>query len=226
MWSRFQIGSKRPLAKRKARMFCDRLLAQEVVDAEDLLLVEDLVQHVVEGDGAGQVGAERLLHDDPRPLDQLGVAPASGSRSGPPRAGRSGSAAAAVRRRSPPRPRPRRRPAPAAPPRSRRRSAASRSSPTAAARSSPVRELVARRGGPGGGTPRRSSCASSSRRCGSRASSPTCARCSRPGSSLRAARSPVAPNRMMTCGSICPPAPPTPTVSLWSTTSVMPASAR
>ncbi len=42
-----------------------RLLAEEVVDAEDLLLVEDLVQHVVERDRTGQVGAERLLHDHP-----------------------------------------------------------------------------------------------------------------------------------------------------------------
>ena len=50
-----------------------RLLAEEVVDAEDLILVEVLVQHVVEGDRAGQVGPEGLLHDDPRPLDQLGV---------------------------------------------------------------------------------------------------------------------------------------------------------
>ena len=65
MWSRFQMGSKRPLAKRKARMFWTAFLAEEVVDAEDLLLVEDLVQHVVERHGAGQVGAERLLHDDP-----------------------------------------------------------------------------------------------------------------------------------------------------------------
>ena len=50
-----------------------RLLAEEVVDAEDLLLVEDRVQHVVERHRAGQVGAEGLLHDHARPLDQLGV---------------------------------------------------------------------------------------------------------------------------------------------------------
>ena len=31
------------------------------------------VQRVVERHGAGQVGAERLLHDDPRPFDELGV---------------------------------------------------------------------------------------------------------------------------------------------------------
>ena len=45
-WSmklRFQIGSNRPLAKRKREDVLRRLLAEEVVDAEDLLLVEDLV---------------------------------------------------------------------------------------------------------------------------------------------------------------------------------------
>ena len=50
-------------------MFC-RLLAEEVVDAEDLLLGEHLVQPPVELDRRGVVGAERLLHDDPAPLDE------------------------------------------------------------------------------------------------------------------------------------------------------------
>ena len=50
-----------------------RFLTQEVVDAEDLVLVEDLVHGVVQRDGAGQVGAERLLHDDPGTLDQFRV---------------------------------------------------------------------------------------------------------------------------------------------------------
>jgi hypothetical protein len=50
-----------------------RLLAQEVVDPEDLLLGEGLVQRGVELLGAGHVHAERLLHDDPRPLDQAGL---------------------------------------------------------------------------------------------------------------------------------------------------------
>ncbi len=50
------------------------LLAQEVVDAEDLLLVEHLVQLGVERHGRGEIGAERLLHDDPAALDQIGVA--------------------------------------------------------------------------------------------------------------------------------------------------------
>ncbi len=50
-----------------------RLLAQEVVDPEDLRLVEDLVHLAVEGDGGREVGAERLLHDDPGPLHQAGL---------------------------------------------------------------------------------------------------------------------------------------------------------
>jgi hypothetical protein len=44
-----------------------------VVDAEDLGLVEDLVHLLVERHRALQVGAERLLHHHPGPLDQLGV---------------------------------------------------------------------------------------------------------------------------------------------------------
>ena len=51
-----------------------RLLAQEVVDPEDLFLVEEPVDQVVEGPSAGQVGAEGLLHDDPRPVHQVRLA--------------------------------------------------------------------------------------------------------------------------------------------------------
>ena len=50
-----------------------RLLAEEVVDPEDLLLVEHLVQLGVERDRGGVVGAERLLHDDPAALDEVGL---------------------------------------------------------------------------------------------------------------------------------------------------------
>ena len=46
-----------------------RLLAQEVVDAEDLLLIEHLVQHAVESHRTVEVDAERLLHDHPGALD-------------------------------------------------------------------------------------------------------------------------------------------------------------
>jgi hypothetical protein len=44
-----------------------------VVDPEDLALVERLVQACVELAGARQVGAERLLHDDARALDESGA---------------------------------------------------------------------------------------------------------------------------------------------------------
>ena len=42
------------------------LLAQEVVDPEDLVLIEDLVQPGIERHRGHIVGAEGLLHDDPR----------------------------------------------------------------------------------------------------------------------------------------------------------------
>ena len=45
-------------------------LAEEVIDAEDLLLGERLMDVGVQRLGAGEVGAERLFHDDPRPLGQ------------------------------------------------------------------------------------------------------------------------------------------------------------
>ena len=50
------------------------LLAEEVVDAEHLLLREHLVHLGVERAGAREVGPERLLHDHPRVLHQAGVA--------------------------------------------------------------------------------------------------------------------------------------------------------
>ena len=51
-----------------------RLLAQEVADAEDLLLGKDLVQLGVQRDRAFQVGSERLFHDDLGVLHQLSLA--------------------------------------------------------------------------------------------------------------------------------------------------------
>ena len=41
MWSRFQTDSKRPLREAQGQDVLHRLLAEEVVDAEDLRLVED-----------------------------------------------------------------------------------------------------------------------------------------------------------------------------------------
>ena len=51
-----------------------RLLAEEMVDAEDLILIERLVQLLVERDGTGQIRAEGLLHDDSAALDQARLA--------------------------------------------------------------------------------------------------------------------------------------------------------
>jgi hypothetical protein len=46
----------------------DRLLAQIVVDAVDLVLVQGLVEHPVERLGAVQIDAEGLLDDDATPV--------------------------------------------------------------------------------------------------------------------------------------------------------------
>ncbi len=51
-----------------------RLLAEEMVDPENLALVEHLVQLGVQHHGARQIGAERLFHDDAGPFDQPGRA--------------------------------------------------------------------------------------------------------------------------------------------------------
>lgn len=48
-------------------------LAEEVVDPEDLFLVEPLVNGLVEFARALQVDAERLLHDDPGVLREVGL---------------------------------------------------------------------------------------------------------------------------------------------------------
>ena len=71
---RFQIGSNRPLANRKARMFSAASLPRKWSIRKIWSLVERLVQRGVERAALRQVGAEGLLHDD--------FAPA---RRGPPR---------------------------------------------------------------------------------------------------------------------------------------------
>ena len=47
-----------------------RLLAQKMIDAENLFFLEYLVQLGIERDRALQIRAEGLFHDDARPLDQ------------------------------------------------------------------------------------------------------------------------------------------------------------
>ena len=69
-WStncRFQIGSKMPLAKRRAQHVLHRLLAEVVVDAEDLALVEELLEHLLQLSRGGELVPERLLDDEPHP---------------------------------------------------------------------------------------------------------------------------------------------------------------
>ena len=94
-----------PVGEAEGEDVLRRLLAEEVVDAEDLLLVEDLVELGVERACGGEVGAEGLLHDDPAALHQAGVAKLVRRPTARPSAGRSGSAAGWRGPRSPPRPR-------------------------------------------------------------------------------------------------------------------------
>ena len=62
-----------PVGEAEGQDVLGSLLAQEVVDPEDLLLIEYLVQLAVQPPGRGQVGAERLLHDDPAAVDETRV---------------------------------------------------------------------------------------------------------------------------------------------------------
>ena len=90
-------GLEEPVGEPEGQDVLGRLLPQEVVDPVDLLGGEDPVDGVVEHLGRLQVGAERLLHDDPGPLDQVGLAEGAGPRRGRPRAGCSGSGGAGSR---------------------------------------------------------------------------------------------------------------------------------
>ena len=74
MWLRFQIGSKRPLAKRRARMFCAASLPRKWSMRKTCSSSKTSWTIGVQLPGAREVGAERLLHDHPRALGQPGVA--------------------------------------------------------------------------------------------------------------------------------------------------------
>ena len=183
-----------------------RLLAEEVVDPEDLLLLEHLVQLGVERDGRGVVGAERLLHDDPAALDEAGLGDGAhgGERglgrhrqvvqplvdlAGQQRLGPADGLAQGQRAR----------------PRGARSRAAAR---TRASRRRPSRGCCARGWRPWPGRGRRRGVSSSSEVPTTRRSStsPDWKRCSRPGMSLRLARSPVAPKRTKVVGAVMGPA--------------------
>jgi len=70
---RFQIRLEQAVGEPEGEDVLRRLLAQEVVDPEDLALPEDAVHLVVQFDRAVQVGAERLFHHHPGPFHQPGV---------------------------------------------------------------------------------------------------------------------------------------------------------
>ena len=61
----FQSGSRKELAKRDQQVL-DALLAEVMVDAEDVRFVEDASHGLVDGLGTRQVGADGLLEDHPR----------------------------------------------------------------------------------------------------------------------------------------------------------------
>ena len=79
-------GLEQTVGEAEGQDVLGRLLPQEVVDPVDLVGGEDAVHGVVEHLGRLQVGAERLLHDDPGPLDQARPRPGSG----PPRSAAEG----------------------------------------------------------------------------------------------------------------------------------------
>ena len=60
-------GLEDAVAEPEDQQVADRLLAEVVVDAVDLLLAEDLADLAVEADRRVEVVAERLLDDDPPP---------------------------------------------------------------------------------------------------------------------------------------------------------------
>ena len=122
-------------------------LAEEVVDAEDLALVERLrAASSFSSTALGEVGAERLLHDDARALGEPDLAEQLARPPARPRAERSGSAGARRRRRARPRARRRSSPAPRCRPTGRRRRAAPRTRPSRRRARRGARTRRARRG--------------------------------------------------------------------------------
>ena len=65
MYSRFHIGSRNVLAKRKVQNVLHRLLAEVVIDAENGGFRKYFVQRAIERLRAGEIAAEGLLDDDP-----------------------------------------------------------------------------------------------------------------------------------------------------------------
>ena len=61
------------IGETKGQDVLSRLLAQEMIDTKNLLFGEDFMQLGVQPDRAFKVGAERLLHYDPRAVHKIGV---------------------------------------------------------------------------------------------------------------------------------------------------------
>ena len=64
---RAQQGLDEPVGEAEHQDVLNSLLAEEVIDAEDLLLAPVLVQLLIQCERALEVGAERLLDDEPAP---------------------------------------------------------------------------------------------------------------------------------------------------------------
>ena len=60
-------GLQERVCESEVEQILDSLLAQEVIDPEDRRLGKHAMDGGVQGAGAGQVAAKRLLDDDPRP---------------------------------------------------------------------------------------------------------------------------------------------------------------
>ena len=74
MWFRFQIGSKSPLAKRNARMFCAASLPRKWSIRKICSSSNISCSCAFRSRRDCKVGAERLLHDDPAALDEVRLA--------------------------------------------------------------------------------------------------------------------------------------------------------
>ena len=66
-------GLEQTIGKAEGKDVLGRFLAEEMVDPENLFLGKDPMQLGVQRDSALEIGAERLLHDDARPLGEFGI---------------------------------------------------------------------------------------------------------------------------------------------------------
>jgi hypothetical protein len=67
-------GLEQPVGEAEGENVLRRFLAEKMIDAKDPVLVEHFVQPRIQRHRTREVGAEGLLHDDPRAIDQAGLA--------------------------------------------------------------------------------------------------------------------------------------------------------